>query len=122
MIRLRLFYLALVLAFPALALAQTAESGGDGSKKKDRDPEGVSAEDSGELALKKFSAAPGLRVDLWAAEPLLANPVAFCFDDKGRAFVAETYRRRTSVPDIRKHESLQLENFALRSVEERLKF
>ncbi|MGB8170679.1 MAG: PVC-type heme-binding CxxCH protein, partial [Chthoniobacteraceae bacterium] len=64
----------------------------------------------------------GLRADVWAAEPLLANPVAFCFDEKGRAFVAETYRRRTSVPDIRKHETLQIENLALRSVEERLRF
>jgi quinoprotein glucose dehydrogenase len=99
--RLRLC-LALALACPALAFAQNAaEPSGDGAKKKDRDPENVSLEDSGESALKKFSVAPGLRVDLWAAEPLLANPVAFAFDDKGRAFVVETYRRRTSVPSSR---------------------
>ena len=33
---------------------------------------------------------------MWAAEPLLANPVAFCFDEKGRCFVAETFRHSTT--------------------------
>src|SRR5439155_17953733 len=93
-----------------------------GKKKDDRYPTDVSVTDTADVALKKFTVAPGLRVDVWAAEPFLANPVAFCFDEKGRVFVAETYRRRTSVPDIRKHESLQLENLALRTVEDRLKF
>jgi quinoprotein glucose dehydrogenase len=32
---------------------------------------------------------------------MLANPVAFNFDEKGRLFVAETYRYRSSVLDIR---------------------
>ncbi len=123
MIRSRLcLAFALAIACPVLALAQTPETGGDGSKKKDRDPEGVSKEDTGEMALKKFSVAPGLRVDLWAAEPLLVNPVAFAFDDKGRAFVVETYRRRTSVPDIRKHMDWLLDSLAMRKVEDRVAF
>jgi len=40
-------------------------------------------------ALKAFVAAPGLRVELVAAEPLLASPCAIAFDAKGRLFVAE---------------------------------
>lgn len=120
--RLRLS-LALSLLFPTLAFAQNApEPGGDGAKKKDRDPEGVSLEETGEIALKKFSVAAGLRVDLWAAEPLLANPVAFSFDDKGRAFVVETYRRRTSVPDIRKHTEWLMDSLGMRKVEDRVDF
>src|SRR5438552_7769621 len=59
--------------------------------------------ESAEAALKRFSIAPGLHVEVWAAEPHLANPVALCFDDQGRAFVAETERRRTSVPNIGTH-------------------
>jgi quinoprotein glucose dehydrogenase len=59
------------------------------------------ASDEGLLALKRFKLPPGLSVSLWAAEPMLANPVAFNFDEKGRAFVAETYRYRSSVLDIR---------------------
>ena len=105
---LRLIALTLLLA-PAFTFADEEEHGEPttGKKKNDKYPDGVSITDTAEMALKKLSVAPGLRVDVWAAEPLLANPVAFCFDEKGRAFVAETYRRRTSVPDIRKHEALQ---------------
>ncbi len=117
-------FLALPLSLLPALLFAVEEGHGEakGKKPDDRYPSDVSVTDTAEIALKKFSVAPGLRVDVWAAEPLLANPIAFCFDEKGRAFVAETYRRRTSVPDIRKHESLQIENLALRSVEERLKF
>src|SRR5436190_15153079 len=32
------------------------------------------ASNQGELGIKRFQVAPGLKVDLWAAEPLLANP------------------------------------------------
>ena len=31
-------------------------------------------------------------MDLFAAEPLLANPVAFHIDEQGRFFVVETFR------------------------------
>ena len=40
-------------------------------------------------ALKAFAAAPGLRIELVAAEPLVASPCALAFDGKGRLFVAE---------------------------------
>ena len=40
-------------------------------------------------ALKAFEVAPGLRVELVAAEPLVASPCAIAFDPKGRLFVAE---------------------------------
>src|SRR5437899_13037487 len=35
------------------------------------------ASNQGELAIKRFQSAPWLKVDLWAAEPMLAIPVAF---------------------------------------------
>jgi putative membrane-bound dehydrogenase-like protein len=44
---------------------------------------------SPEEALKAFEAAPGLRIELVAAEPLVASPCAIAFDSKGRLFVAE---------------------------------
>ncbi len=40
-------------------------------------------------ALKAFEVVPGLRVELVAAEPLVASPCAIAFDAKGRLFVAE---------------------------------
>jgi quinoprotein glucose dehydrogenase len=59
------------------------------------------ASDEAELALKRMKLPDGITAKLWAAEPMLANPVAFNFDERGRIFVAETYRYRTSTLDIR---------------------
>ena len=105
---------AALLALPRFSPAQ--ETGDDAKAGK------PAAGDSAEAAVKKLSVAPGLQVDVWASEPLLQNPVAFCFDEKGRAFVVETGRRRSSVPDIRRHDAWRIENFALRSVEDRIAF
>ncbi len=40
-------------------------------------------------SLRGFVVKEGFRVDLVAAEPLVVDPVAFCFDEFGRLFVAE---------------------------------
>ncbi|HEY4245436.1 MAG TPA: HEAT repeat domain-containing protein [Lacunisphaera sp.] len=64
-------------------------------------PEIDPASDEGQQALARMKLPAGLKASLWAAEPMLANPVAFNFDEKGRVFVAETFRYRTSVLDIR---------------------
>ncbi len=64
-------------------------------------PEIDPASDEGQQAIARMKLPTGLKASLWAAEPMLANPVAFNFDEKGRMFVAETFRYRTSVLDIR---------------------
>jgi quinoprotein glucose dehydrogenase len=58
------------------------------------------ASDEAAKAIQTFRPARGLKVDLFAAEPLLANPVAFCFDERGRIYLAETFRRSGGVLDI----------------------
>ena len=78
------------------------------------------ASDEGQLAIKRIKAAPGLKVDLWAAEPMLANPVAFCFDEKGRAYVCETFRLGAGVDDIRGIMDWLNEELASRSPDERM--
>src|SRR5882724_9904051 len=78
------------------------------------------ASNEGEMAIKLFQVAHGLRVDLWAAEPMLANPVAFNFDEKGRAYVCETFRLHAGVDDIRELMDWLDEELASRSVDERL--
>jgi len=50
-----------------------------------------------ELAVRKLRPAEGLQVALWAAEPQLQNPVSLSIDERGRVFVAETGRHRSSV-------------------------
>lgn len=71
-----------------------------------------------ELAAKKFKLAPGLKVDLWAAEPQLANPVAFCIDEHGRIYVAETHRLHQGVTDIRGHMNWLDEELAAKSTDD----
>ena len=106
------------LIAPALGLAEPLETKDDG-----KSPKNANLTDAPGIALKRFAVAPGLRVDLWASEPLIENVVALSFDEKGRAFVVETHRRRTSVPDIRKHVSDWLvPDLALRTTADRIAF
>ena len=59
--------------------------------------------DSAAQSLAKTRLPRGFTADLWASEPLLANPVAFTFDGQGRMYVCETHRYRSSVLDIRNY-------------------
>lgn len=71
-------------------------------------------------AIEGFQVPKGAKVTLWAAEPLLQNPVAFDVDHRGRVFVAETYRQETEgVPDNRAHRYWIEDDLRLRTVEER---
>ena len=84
-----------------------------------KDP--VAANTDAEKARAAIGLPDGLKAEVWAAEPLMANPVAFCFDEKGRAFVAETTRFDKGVPDTRGHMYWLDEDIGSRSVEDRLK-
>lgn len=79
------------------------------------------ASDDAQAAIKRFAIPKGMQVKLWAAEPMLANPVAIDFDEKGRLFVSETYRYRTSVLDIRDYMGMLERDMALRTVDDRSK-
>ena len=77
------------------------------------------ASDDGLNAIQRMKLADGLELKLWAAEPMLANPVAFTIDERGRIFVTETYRYRTSTLDIRDYRWMLEEDLASRSIEDR---
>jgi len=84
-----------------------------------KDP--VKANTDAEKARAAVSAPAGMKVEVWAAEPLMANPVAFTMDEKGRAYVCETTRFGKGVPDTRGFMYWMEEDIAARSVEDRLK-
>jgi hypothetical protein len=84
-------------------------------------PEIASASEDAAQAIRRMKVPEGLEIKLWAAEPLLANPVAFNFDEKGRIFVAETYRYRSSVLDIRDYMWVLEDELAARTIEDRTK-
>ena len=65
------------------------------------------ASDDAQLAIKRFSLPKGLQAKLWAAEPMLANPVAIDFDENiGTPFafgdgVGEVRREaKSDAPDV----------------------
>lgn len=87
----------------------------------ERLPEPVTAEasDEGARAIKRFKVPAGFEVTLFAAEPMLANPVAFCIDEHGRFYTSETYRYRSSALDIRHYMAWLEDDLASRTIQDR---
>jgi quinoprotein glucose dehydrogenase len=75
-----------------------------------------------ELEMKKLQLGPGLKIGLYASEPLLQNPVAFSFDEQGRCFVVETHRYRNSIFDITANTPWLLDDLSFRAVNDRAAF
>ena len=50
------------------------------------------ASDEWKKTVQRMKLPADVKADLWAAEPHVANIVAFHFDEKGRCYVAETFR------------------------------
>jgi quinoprotein glucose dehydrogenase len=80
--------------------APAREPGTVGSKQPGSPPsdDGLPSPDQ---AAAGFGMPEDFRVELFAAEPDLANPVAFTVDEQGRVFVCETYRQAKGVTDNR---------------------
>jgi quinoprotein glucose dehydrogenase len=72
-----------------------------------------------EQALKRLRPPKGLQASLFAAEPDFVNPVAFSFDEKGRAYVVETHRLGNCTYDIRGHMAWVDDDLACRNVADR---
>jgi quinoprotein glucose dehydrogenase len=71
-------------------------------------------------SVRKLRVAPGLKVELFAAEPQFVNPVCFSIDEKGRFFVAETHRRHSSVFEVWDRREWLDDDLAARTVEDRV--
>lgn len=86
-------------------------------------PKIAAASDEGEKALSSFRKPEGWISQLVAAEPELANPVAFYIDYSGRIFVCESFRQGVGVTDNRSHDEKWLQaDLAAMTVEDRIKF
>lgn len=71
-------------------------------------------------AIAGFRIPAGLRVELFAAEPLVANPVAFTIDHRNRFYVAETFRLHHGVTDTRNHMDWLDDDLACRTIADRV--
>lgn len=84
------------------------------------EPEVAPASDEPNQALQCIRLPDGWKATVWAAEPMLANPVAFTFNQRGHCFVAETFRHGDGVTDIRGHMNWLDDDLACRTVDDRL--
>lgn len=78
--------------------------------------------DEAQRAIGSFRIPAGINCDLFAAEPMLANPVAFAIDERGRIYVAETFRQQKGVEDNRGHGHWLLDDLAAQTVEDRIAY
>ncbi|MGI8979586.1 MAG: PVC-type heme-binding CxxCH protein [Pirellulaceae bacterium] len=86
------------------------------------EPQIAVASKEAEQAISGFKVPAGLKVEVVAAEPLLANPVAFFIDNRGRFFVCETFRQTTAIADNRNHAEWLGDDLAAQTVADRLKY
>ena len=102
--------LALLVAtsFPASAAGSLPQDGGEAISQEARQ------------VMARMQLPEGFRVEAFASEPMLANPVAFCFDVFGRLYVAETFRHHKGVTDIRSHMGWLEDDLAIKTVEDRV--
>jgi quinoprotein glucose dehydrogenase len=78
------------------------------------------ASDEGESYIPYIGIPDGFQTELFAAEPMLANPVSFYIDHQGQFYVTETFRIKKGVLDMRDHTDWMTEDRASRTVEDRL--
>lgn len=79
----------------------------------------VAESNEGQLAMSKFQMPENFKAELFAAEPMLANPVAFCIDEQGAVYVAETFRQSQGVEDNRSHMYWIEDEYKAQKVEDR---
>jgi putative membrane-bound dehydrogenase-like protein len=83
-----------ILAFSSIAaLAQDKDSKNKLPKKQHRTSNAPFLKPA--EAVKKMAIPDGFDVSIFASEPDIAEPIAFCFDHKGRIWVAENFNYRT---------------------------
>lgn len=109
------------MAWFVLAGAVRAQDEGAGSERPAYAPKVEESSNEAELAVAGFRVPAGMKVSVFAAEPLLANPVAFALDARGRAYVVETFRHSDGVTDTRGHMNWLDDDLASRTVEDRVR-
>jgi quinoprotein glucose dehydrogenase len=103
-----------------LVLGAVCLAGAAGPADRPYTPKVAPASEEPAKVLKRFRMPKGVEARLWAAEPLLANPVSFCFDEAGRCYVAETFRLHKGVTDDSDHMDWLDDDLAARTVADRV--
>ena len=64
----------------------------------------------------------GFKIEIFAKEPLVADPVAIDIDSQGRIFIAESERQERGVEDNRSSPFWLMEDLTAQTVEDRLAY
>ncbi len=87
------------------------------------EPVVAAASDEALQAITTFRIDPKWKSELVAAEPMVANPVAFTIDNNGRIFVCETFRQELGVTDNRSHDETWIDHdLAAQTVQDRIEY
>ena len=116
--------LRFVLAL-TLATHFSGTSHADDSKQRPEPEMPKLAEKSADAAtaIGSFKRPAGMTCELFAAEPMVGNPVAFTIDNRGRVVVCESYRQENGVTDNRGHDEKWLSaDLAAVTVADRIRY
>ncbi|QEL13640.1 putative beta-propeller-type glycoside hydrolase [Limnoglobus roseus] len=113
MSRFRLLFLALFLALPATLVALTPP--------EDAAPKLPDGKDAATKQMAAFRLPAGMKVELYAAEPMLASPVAISLDEKNRVYVSEEHRFSRGTEENRTRSFFLEDDLQIRTLDDRLK-
>ena len=66
--------------------------------------------------------APGLKMEVWAVDSLVKDPISIQVTDNGEVLYARSPRRNNSEFDIRGHQSWEIRSIALQTIEDKRAF
>ncbi|WP_442506584.1 PVC-type heme-binding CxxCH protein [Novipirellula sp. SH528] len=90
---------------------------------KPLEPEVAEASSEAKEAMQAIAVKEGWSIDLFAAEPMVANVVAFDVDHQGRIFLCETFRQNRGVTDNRGHDDAWLlADLSAKTVQDRINY
>lgn len=77
-----------------------------------------------EVARKSISPqlAEGLKLEVWAVDSLVKDPIALQVNDRGEVFYTRSPRRHNSEFDIRGHQSWEIRSIAIQTIEDKRAF
>ena len=85
-------------------------------------PQIAPSSDEGQAAIKLFVLPENVVAKLFAAEPLLANPVAIDVDFQNRVWVCESFRQEEGIEDNREHPEWLNDDLAAQTVADRIAY
>ena len=120
--RIRVSTVLVGVLFGLTAQPVAVATGQDDSTPAPQKPVIEPSSDEGATAIAQFKYPNNLKCELFAAEPDVANIVAFHRDYQGNLFVCETFRQGKGVEDNRNHANWMDDELAAQTVQDRIDY